>query len=73
MWLECTCADITKDQWDKLMKGSRPLNYKWLVKKIKKELPDLYRNLMLDVYNPYENWTRVTKTHYILVWSAIEY
>lgn len=73
MWLECTCVNITQDQWEKLMKDARPLNYKWLVKKIKKELPDLYRNLRLDLYNPYENWTKVTKTHYILVSSGIEY
>ena len=73
MWLECTCVDITKDEWDRLMKGSRPLNYKWLVKKIKKELPDLYRELRLDLYNPYCELARVTKTHYILVSSAIEY
>jgi len=73
MWLECTCEDIGQDRWDELMKGSRPLNYKWLVRKIKKELPDLYESLRLDLYNPYWQWTRVTKTHYILVSSSIEY
>ena len=73
MWLECTCVDIDQNKWDELMKGSKPLNYKWLVRKIKKELPDLYESLRLDLYNPYWQWTRVTKTHYILVSSSIEY
>jgi hypothetical protein len=55
------------------MKGNKPLNYEWLRRKVKKHLPELYDSLGLDYYNPYENQTRVTKTHYILVHSSIEY
>ena len=53
--------------------SSRPLNYDWLVRRIKKYMPDLYESLGLDFYNPYEEKTRVTRTHYVLVHSSIEY
>ena len=61
------------ERWNRLMKGAKPLNYDWLVRRIKKHLPDLYEALGLDFYNPYEEQTRVTRTHYILVHSSIEY
>jgi hypothetical protein len=73
MYLECTCADITADKWNELMKGAKPINYKWLVNKIKRELRYLYNDLALEYYNPYAEQCKVTKTHYILVSSAIEY
>ena len=73
MTLEYTCAEITTDKWNELMKGAKPINYKWLVNKIKRELRYLYDELSLEYYNPYEKQCKVTKTHYILVSSAIEY
>lgn len=73
MYLECTCADISQRKWDKLMKGAKPLDYKWLVSKIKREIPDLYRSLSLDLHNPWCEDCYVTDTHYILTWSATEY
>ena len=73
MTLECTCVTISNDKWELLMEGSKPINYKWLVNKIKRELPSLYKDLRLDIYNPYGEQSRVTKTHYILVHSMIEY
>ena len=73
MTLECTCVTISNEKWELLMKGSKPINYKWLVNKIKRELPSLYNDLRLDIYNPYGEQSRVTKTHYILVHSMIEY
>lgn len=73
MTLECTCVTISNEKWELLMKGSKPINYKWLVNKIKRELPSLYNDLCLDIYNPYVEQSRVTKTHYILVHSMIEY
>lgn len=73
MYLECSCVGIGIDRWNRLMKGSRPLNYKWLVNKVRNELPELYEALVLDFPNPYSEHTRVTKTHYILVHSSIEY
>ena len=73
MRLECTCQDITKQEWDKLMKGRRPMSYQWLKRRIKRTLPHLYDELSLDYYNPFEGDTYRTKTHYILTHSAIEY
>lgn len=73
MTLECDCSQITKLEWEKKMKGSRPLSYKWLVDRIKKHLPELYYGLGLEYYNPYEKQCRVNKRYYILVHSATEY
>jgi hypothetical protein len=67
----CTQIDITK--WNALMKGARKCSYKKLVARIKKEIPSLYESLCLDIYNPWEGDCQQTKTHYILVHSAIEY
>jgi hypothetical protein len=73
MYLEYTCTNINQDKWNELMKGSKPISYKWLVNKIKRELPDLYKDLCLQYTNPFGEQSKVTKTHYILVHSAIEY
>ena len=73
MYLECTCQNISYSQWEILMKDAKPINYNWLKHKIKKHLPNLYDTLCLDYYNPWENEAYRTKTHYILVHSAIEY
>ena len=73
MELQCTCQEITKQEWDRLMKGRRPMSYNWLKRRIKRSLPDLYDELMMDYYNPYEKFTYRTKTHYILTHSYIEY
>ena len=55
------------------MKGIKPINDKWLVKKIKTQMPQLYEALALDYYNPYENKCGVNQDYYILVHSSIEY
>lgn len=73
MYLECNCTNISKDVWENLMKGAKPINYKWLVNKIKIYLPQLYFDLRLDLYNPFCEQCVVTKTHYVLVSSAVEY
>lgn len=73
MKLEYTCCEITLDKWNDLMKGAKPINYDWLKNKIRKHLPDLYKDLYLDYNNPYGQQSKVTKTHYILVHSSIEY
>ena len=73
MYLECTCQNITIDRWNELMKNTKPINYKWLVNKIKKEMPYLYKELSLQYINPYAGQCMVSKTHYILVHSSIEY
>ena len=68
-----TCVQTTIDEWQQLMKGARKASYKRLVQRIKHELPDLYDALALNFYNPYWEQCQQTKTHYILVSSAIEY
>ena len=73
MELECTCVGIGMNRWNRLMKGAKPLNYDWLVRKIRKHMPELYDGLGLQYPNPYDNQAKVTGTHYILVHSAIEY
>lgn len=73
MWLEATCSTVTYEQWKSLMKGAKPLNYEWLKRRIKKHLPSLYKELCLDFGNPFADQCKVTKSHYILVHSAIEY
>ena len=73
MYLECTCSQISIEKWKQKMKNSRPLNYGWLVRRIKKQLPLLYKELCLEFYNPWENQCRVNRDYYILVHSAIEY
>ena len=71
--LECTCADISKERWDELMKGAKKTDYNELVKKIQEDIPNLYRELRLDLINPYKEYTYETDTHYILTHSSIEY
>lgn len=73
MYYETNCTAVSKYEWDRLMNGSRRCSYKKLVKRIKDEIPELYSALSLDVPNPYDSQCAQTKTHYILVHSAIEY
>jgi len=73
MYYETNCTAVSIDEWNRLMKSARPCSYKRLVAKVKREIPELYQNLFLDCYNPWENDCKQTKTHYILVHSAIEH
>ena len=73
MYYETNCSCISIERWNKLMRGARRCSYKRLVSRIKKELPDLYRDLYLEFYNPFEEQCKQTKTHYILVHSFVEY
>lgn len=68
---ETNCTEISITRWNQLMKGARRANKKKLNSLVKKELPDLYEALSLNLYNPYDYYQ--TKTHYILVHSTIEY
>jgi hypothetical protein len=71
MYLECTCADISLTKWERLMTGAKRMDKRKLNRLVKKELPELYEDLALNLYNPYEYYK--TPTHYILVHSGIEY
>lgn len=73
MYYECCCADISMKEWKDKMKGAKPINYKWLVSRIKKHIPMLYKELFLDYYNPYAEQCKSNKEYYILVHSSIEY
>lgn len=73
MYLEADCTSIDIDEWNRLMKGARKCSYSKLIQRIKKEIPELYNDLCLDFGNPFAEQCRQTKTHYILVHSAIEY
>lgn len=69
--LECTCVGIGNRRWDKLMLNAVRGNSKRINQLVKKFLPDLYKELSLDLYNPYHYYR--TNTHLILVHSSVEY
>ena len=73
MQYETNCSQVTQDESYSLMRGARKCSYRLLVKRIKEELPMLYNSLSLNLYNPWCEDCKQTKTHYILVHSAIEY
>ena len=71
LWLECTCVGIGFNEWERLMKDAKKANYKIINRLVKIHLPDLFYDLALNYYNPYNYFK--TKTHLILVHSGIEY
>jgi hypothetical protein len=73
MYYETNCTEVSVQKYNSLMKGARKCSYKKLVAKIRKEMPVFYAYLCLNRYNPWEGYCKQTKTHYILVHSAIEY
>ena len=73
MQYETNCSQVTQDEWHSLMRGARKCSYRLLVKRIKEELLMLYNSLCLNLNNPWCEDCKQTKTHYILVHSAIEY
>lgn len=73
MYLEATCVSTSISEWERLMHGARKASYKNLLRIIKRDIPDLFRDLGLEFPNPYAEQCRQTTTHYILVHSAIEY
>lgn len=68
-----TCADFNLNEWNNLMKGAKPFSYKKICKMIKEQYPEMYFSLALNLYNPWCQQTKKTKTHYIMVHSATEY
>jgi hypothetical protein len=73
MYYETNCGNVTIFEWNRLMKGARKASYKRLVERVRKEIPELYEALSLNFFNPWWDQCKQTKTHYILVHSAIEY
>ena len=50
---ESTCAGISAARWNRLMEGATHANHAQIDKLVKLHLPDLYDDLMLNLYNPY--------------------
>ena len=71
LWLEATCSGINLVQWDRLMAGATRADKRSINSLVRKELPDLYQALSLNLRNPYNYFK--TRRHLILVHSAIEY
>lgn len=46
------------------MKGARRVSYRMLVSRVKSEIPELYRALALNLYNPWADQCRQTATHF---------
>lgn len=69
--LVCTCSQITLPRWEQLMAGATRANKRVINRLIREHLPDLYRELRLDLHNPYAYFK--TRDHLIMVHSGIEY
>lgn len=70
---QTNCTAASANEVARLMSGKKKASYRLLVNRIKKQYPDLYSALALNLYNPFKEQTAQTKTHYILVHSGIEY
>ncbi len=70
-----TCVDVSRDEWDELMKGARPANKNRVIRValqagvIDEEQARTERKY--PYYNPYTHY--VTRTHIIYVHSCIEH
>lgn len=73
MYYETNCTQLSLQELQSLMKNARRCSYQRLVARIRRNLPDFYYQLALEFPNPYADKCRQTKSHYILVHSAIEY
>ncbi len=71
LWLEATCSGINLAQWNRWMDGAKRADHRRIDRLVRKHLPDLYRDLALNLRNPYHYFK--TRRHLILVHSAMEY
>ena len=71
LWLEATCSGINLAQWNRWMGGATRADHRQIDSLVRKHLPGLYRDLSLNLCNPYSYFK--TRRHLILVHSAIEY
>lgn len=69
--LQCSCVGISRYEWDALMQGAKRADKRQINRLVKEHLPELYNDLALNFYNPYNYYK--TQTHLILVHSHIEY
>ena len=73
IYLEYTCQEISPKKWRKLLAKKRKVSYKFVTKLIREHCPEMVVTLALDFYNPWEEYTFSTPTHYIITHSTIEY
>lgn len=71
--LEHTCVGIGILKWESLMEGAVKADGRKIRAMIRKQLPNLFEELCLDFYNPYEPQCVRTNTHLIYISSSIEY
>ena len=71
LWLEATCSGINLAQWNRWMDGATRADHRRIDSLVKRHLPELYRDLALNLRNPYHYYK--TRRHLILVHSAMEY
>lgn len=38
MYLEATCIDLTSEKIENILRNSKPINYKWLIGRIRKQI-----------------------------------
>ena len=67
------CTSVSLRRWEYLMEGAVKANGEKIKAIIKKHLPELYEEIGLNFYNPYQHQSQRTKTHLVYVHSAIEY
>lgn len=67
------CVGIDLDEFEKLMHNMKQCSYKTLINLIKCCEPDFYRDLNLNLFNPWADQCGQTRTHFILIHSGIEY
>ncbi len=68
-----TCISSGPEKWDQYMKGTVKANGKKIRLLIKKHLPDLYNELTLQFYNPYEKQCYRKEGLLVYTHSMIEY
>jgi hypothetical protein len=71
LWLENACSGIGLKQWEEQMNGSVRADKRRINALVRRHLPEMYQDLALNLYNPYRYFK--TRSHLILVHSAIEY
>ena len=71
--LIASCDSISLNKWNNLMEGTTKANGKQIRNLIKNHLPELYENLALNFYNPYEHQSKKKKGLLVYVHSGIEY
>lgn len=71
--LQATCASVSLPEWDAMMKGTTKANGRRIRKIIQKHLPEIYDELGLEFFNPYEKQAAKKPGLLVYVHSGIEY